>query len=348
MAKVLILGHRGMGCSLPGAISRFPENTLTSFKEARKMGADGVELDVFLSKNGEVLVIHGYTAKDSLCLTTMRRVPGSAPKPFTLENLVEQEDIKASDLLIRKPWLMLQGEENIDSIVQKHRSDIPASFEKYINCIEDFNGECVPTLEQVINELGDSIQYNIELKGTRPELGPRVLEILEKHPNLKVIISSFNWTSPELSKDSPNYENIWERTPNGPMNVDLLRPLVGNKLGIPIGLLFNNVESKLPSIERILECAKSFKAEWVNVSHDFWKETQPFVGSDLKGIEALKHLIEEMHKNNIKVLSYFLEATLDTEEDFKNHIEANVDALCPNDVEVAVRVARTLHDAPTH
>ena len=47
----LIYGHRG-------ASAYAPENTLEAFRLAMEMGADGIELDVHLSKDGELMVIH--------------------------------------------------------------------------------------------------------------------------------------------------------------------------------------------------------------------------------------------------------------------------------------------------
>lgn len=49
--KTKIIGHRG------GA-KGFPENTLAAFKKSVELGADGVEFDVQLTKDGEVVVIH--------------------------------------------------------------------------------------------------------------------------------------------------------------------------------------------------------------------------------------------------------------------------------------------------
>jgi len=46
-----IIGHRG-------AAGHAPENTLLSFKKAIELGCGAVELDVHLSKDGEVVVIH--------------------------------------------------------------------------------------------------------------------------------------------------------------------------------------------------------------------------------------------------------------------------------------------------
>lgn len=49
--KTLILGHRG-------ACGYAPENTMEAFELAIKMGADGVELDVHFTADGEVVVLH--------------------------------------------------------------------------------------------------------------------------------------------------------------------------------------------------------------------------------------------------------------------------------------------------
>ncbi len=43
--------HRGFS-------GKYPENTMRAFKMANEVGADGIELDVQLSKDGEVVVIH--------------------------------------------------------------------------------------------------------------------------------------------------------------------------------------------------------------------------------------------------------------------------------------------------
>lgn len=54
--RPLNFGHRG-------APKAAPENTLASFQKAREMGADGVELDVMLCADGEVVVIHDYSVE---------------------------------------------------------------------------------------------------------------------------------------------------------------------------------------------------------------------------------------------------------------------------------------------
>ncbi|WP_255294784.1 glycerophosphodiester phosphodiesterase [Bacillus sp. AFS041924] len=49
-----IIGHRG-------AAGNYPENTMVSFMACEDLGADGIELDVHLTKDGEIVVIHDET-----------------------------------------------------------------------------------------------------------------------------------------------------------------------------------------------------------------------------------------------------------------------------------------------
>src|SRR5690606_2543110 len=56
MTKTEIFGHRG-------AAGTHPENTMISFKEAARVGADGIELDIQTTKDGVIVVIHDETVK---------------------------------------------------------------------------------------------------------------------------------------------------------------------------------------------------------------------------------------------------------------------------------------------
>lgn len=46
-----VIAHRGWS-------GKYPENTMLAFKNAVDLGCDGIELDVHLSKDGEVMIIH--------------------------------------------------------------------------------------------------------------------------------------------------------------------------------------------------------------------------------------------------------------------------------------------------
>lgn len=72
-AKTLNIGHRG-------AKGHIAENTLESVKRAMELGVDGVEVDVFKCKSGEIVVIHDETVN--------RTTNGKGKvKGFTLEEL---------------------------------------------------------------------------------------------------------------------------------------------------------------------------------------------------------------------------------------------------------------------
>uniref|UniRef100_A0A7S1JDI3 GP-PDE domain-containing protein n=1 Tax=Eutreptiella gymnastica TaxID=73025 RepID=A0A7S1JDI3_9EUGL len=53
----LVMGHRG-------ALYAAPENTLESFMTCAQMGADSVEFDIWTSKDGHLVVVHGETSPD--------------------------------------------------------------------------------------------------------------------------------------------------------------------------------------------------------------------------------------------------------------------------------------------
>jgi glycerophosphoryl diester phosphodiesterase len=58
LGRPLNFAHRG-------ASHEAPENTLAAFLLAAELGADGIELDVQLSKDGELVVIHGFTLEST-------------------------------------------------------------------------------------------------------------------------------------------------------------------------------------------------------------------------------------------------------------------------------------------
>ena len=49
-----VFAHRGYS-------GKYPENTMLAFREAEKVGADGIELDVQLTKDGQIVIIHDET-----------------------------------------------------------------------------------------------------------------------------------------------------------------------------------------------------------------------------------------------------------------------------------------------
>jgi len=145
MKKTLVFGHRG-------AAGHAPENTLISFSKALEMGCDGIELDVHLSKDNEIIVCHD------------ERVDRTTDGIGFIKDLSTKE-IKSLDA---GKW---------------YRGD--------------YHGQSIPTLEEVIELIGDkNIMINIELKSgpiIYKGIEERVVEFINKY-GLKdrVIVSSFN------------------------------------------------------------------------------------------------------------------------------------------------------------
>jgi len=142
--RVLNFGHRG-------AREAAPENTLSSFRQALEFGADGVELDVMLSKDEEVVVIHDHTVD--------RTTSGTG---------------RVSEL----------------TLAELKRLDAGKWFDPR------FEGERIPTLEEVIATVGQELLLNIEIKNTflsDGALETKVVQLIEQYGlEDRVIISSFN------------------------------------------------------------------------------------------------------------------------------------------------------------
>ena len=78
-----------------GASGYAPENTLQAFSLAQEQGADGIELDVQLTKDGEVVVIHDETID--------RTSTGKGyVRDYTLEGIFWYPDIEEKTMKIVK------------------------------------------------------------------------------------------------------------------------------------------------------------------------------------------------------------------------------------------------------
>jgi glycerophosphoryl diester phosphodiesterase len=120
MNQTKIFGHRG-------SMGTMPENTLLGFSHALDCGVDGIELDVQLTKDGELVVIHDEKID--------RTTDGTGyVKDYTLHELKQfSAGVKFSDLEL---------------------------FDKNVWCLER-----IPTLEEVLELITPyQIELNIELK----------------------------------------------------------------------------------------------------------------------------------------------------------------------------------------
>jgi glycerophosphoryl diester phosphodiesterase len=141
--KPLGLGHRG-------ACAYAPENTLAAFNLALEQGADGVELDVTLTKDGVPIIIH--------------------------DDMVDRTT---------------NGHGDIRQMTLAEVKQLDASHK-----FEQYRGEKIPTLEEVLRAVGKRGIVNIELKGKSIQadgLEEAVLAVIEgTGTSDNIILSSFN------------------------------------------------------------------------------------------------------------------------------------------------------------
>lgn len=132
-----IIGHRG-------AMGLEPENTLRSFQKALELGVNMVELDVYVLKTGELVLMH---------------------------------------------------DDDVDRTTNGHGKVWDFSFQD-LRKLDAGNGEQVPTLEEVLDLIGERAKVNIELKG--PATATPVAQVIKEYTGNQgwkkesFVVSSFN------------------------------------------------------------------------------------------------------------------------------------------------------------
>ena len=139
-----IYAHRGASVAAP-------ENTIPAFEQALAMGAAGIELDVYLSKDGRLVVIH------------------DAMVDGTTSGHGRVVDFTAAEL---------------------------AALDAGSHHSEAYAGVGVPTLDDVLDLVGDRCVINIEIKNMSlsggDQFGPICQTVRDRDLYDQVLVSSFN------------------------------------------------------------------------------------------------------------------------------------------------------------
>jgi glycerophosphoryl diester phosphodiesterase len=170
LPRPIIFGHRG-------ASNYAPENTLSSFQTAFNQGASAIELDVMLSSDEELVIIHD---------TTVDRT--------TISNG------KVNELTL----------------------DVLKKFDAGSKYSTKYQGEKIPTLDEVFDLTGGRFLVNIELKNyhsPRDCLVEKVIDlVIKRNMNDSVIFSSFL---------PGNIIKVRKRLPNAPAALLTYGGLIG-------------------------------------------------------------------------------------------------------------------------
>ncbi|KAA9301702.1 MULTISPECIES: glycerophosphodiester phosphodiesterase [Aerococcus] len=163
-----ILAHRGYS-------SKYPENTMLAFREAYAAGADGLELDVQLSRDGQVVVCHDERI-DRTSNASGRIMDYSLAelKSFDFSNgfasIGPSEDLQIPTLEEVLQWL--QGNHMVLNIELKtNQYAYPGLAEKVVDLVQQY--KCAPRV--LISSFN---HYSIqEVKALAPDLACAFLEV---------------------------------------------------------------------------------------------------------------------------------------------------------------------------
>jgi glycerophosphoryl diester phosphodiesterase len=165
-----------------GGAGLWPENTLAAFAHARDMGADGAELDVQLSRDGEAVVFHDFRLKPEIC-----RAPDG--------NWIRKPTPRVKDLLLAEL-------KRYDVGRLEPQTDYARSFPS----LEPIDGERIPTLGEVIAAVRKRARpflLQVELKSSFSDrdlaadpvlLAAKTVEVLRASNYLEhTIFVGFDW-----------------------------------------------------------------------------------------------------------------------------------------------------------
>lgn len=192
--KPLIIGHRG-------AAGLAPENTLAAFSRACELGVDGIELDVLVSADGELVVHHDFRLKPEIARTADGTWISAASPPAVRDLTLAQ--LKSYDVGRLQPKTSYAG---------RYPEQAPS------------DGERIPTFKEVIrffkNSCSPSTRLFVEVK-TSPEqaaLTPRPEEVSDLVVNMlreerimeRTWVLSFDWRNlVHIQKIAPELVTVY-------------------------------------------------------------------------------------------------------------------------------------------
>lgn len=169
--KPIVIAHRG-------ASAYAPENTLAAVKKAISMGADMVEIDVQLTKDKQIVLMHD--------LTVDRTTNGKG----------RVKDLTFSEI---------------------RKLDAGSWFS------DEFKGEKIPTLEEVIETINGKCKLLIEVKRVKtkkPEIEAKIIQLIDKYnAHGWCIVQSFET---EVVKNIQSIDNSIECHKLVTMNIPVL------------------------------------------------------------------------------------------------------------------------------
>lgn len=289
-----------------GGAGYFVENTLKAFEFALELGCDGAELDVHLTKDGEVVVHHDAI----LNYKYTRKADGNW---LTLE-----DEVLLNELTLKQIQQYTVGEPNPET----HNS------KTWPNLLPEPN-QRIPTLLQVIKlvqQKSDTFELVIEIKtdifNTNQEWLPlvkKVLEIIQQRQfSPRVKCCSFNWNALLFIQQQNPEISLWFTT----------HPLSWLQ---ETELSKTHIAPRTETIQKIRQAWQSGNAPWYASQQPKEVEDFPKIIKSLGGeawfcfyADASDTLLAACHDKNLKLSSWSV--NLRDAQAIKN--TNNLDSIC--------------------
>lgn len=159
----LVLAHRG-------ANKVAPQNTLPAFKQAIQFNADGIETDVHLCKDGEIVICHNYTVDatsngkgsiDEMTFAQLRELDFGSYfsndfKGTTLPTLAELLTLVKNMQLINVEIKSPQKDNDLVKRVVEEVYKFGIEKNSIISC---FNPECIRQVKEIDKDIKTALLY---------------------------------------------------------------------------------------------------------------------------------------------------------------------------------------------
>jgi glycerophosphoryl diester phosphodiesterase len=188
--KPLIIAHRG-------AMGEAPENTLGAFKLALEQGANAFELDIHLSADGEIIVIHDYTvnrttngtgAIDRLTVAQLKQFDAGSwfhekYKGEQIPLLSEVFDLVPQDFIINIEIKDHGGHKLEPKLIELLKRT--GRMESVV--ISSFDHKCLHHLKQLSRDLQVGLLYNSDFVSHLQVAQAAQMPVYSIHPYFKAI-----------------------------------------------------------------------------------------------------------------------------------------------------------------
>ncbi|QBZ97462.1 glycerophosphodiester phosphodiesterase [Flavobacterium sangjuense] len=143
------IGHRG-------AKGHVAENTLASFQKAIELGVDGIELDVHLSLDGKVMVIHDDTVdRTTSAKGLVKDFSAKELKPFDIPTLESVFELVKQKCFINIELKTFETADKVAELIERYISEKHWKYDDFIVSSFDWNA-----LQQV-HFLNDKIRIGV-------------------------------------------------------------------------------------------------------------------------------------------------------------------------------------------